>query len=141
MIVGRGSLDGVLELVAVVGDVDADGGAEVGGLDDEREAQFVLALVHDAVALAAPAAAVEPHALDHGEAAALEQQLHGDLVHAHGGAHHAGRGVGHVEQFQHALQSAVLAVEAVEDGHDHVQHRHALRRRAAKELFLLRQVV
>ena len=141
MVVCGGGLDGVLELVAVVGDVDADGGAEVGGLDDEREAQFVLALVHDAVALAAPAAAVEPHALDHGEAAALEQQLHGDLVHAHGGAHHAGRGVGHVEQFQHALQGAVLAVETVENGHDHVQHRHTLRRRAAKELFLLRQVV
>ncbi len=56
-----------------------------------------------------------------GEAGGGEELLHGGLVHAGGGAEDAGADVGYVGEFEEALDGAVFAEGAVEDGKDYVQ--------------------
>ena len=55
------------------------------------------------------------------EAGGGEELLHGGLVHAGGGAENAGAYVGDVGEFEEALDGAVFAEGAVEDGEDYVE--------------------
>ena len=55
------------------------------------------------------------------EAGGGEEMLHGVFVHAGGGAEDAGADVGDVGEFEEALDGAVFAEGAVEDGEDDVE--------------------
>ena len=58
-----------------------------------------------------------------GQAGGGEEPLHGVLVHGGGGAEDAGADVGDVGEFEEALDGAVFAEGAVEDGEDDVEAR------------------
>ena len=55
-----------------------------------------------------------------GKAGGAEQSLHDVFVHAGGGAQHSGADVGNVGEFEQALDGAVFAKCAVQDGKDDV---------------------
>jgi len=55
------------------------------------------------------------------QASGGEELLHGGLVHAGGGAEDAGADIGNVGEFEEALDGAVFAEGAVQDGEDDVK--------------------
>ena len=68
----------------------------------------------------APLGAEEGDVRGEGKAGGEEHALHGVFVHAGGGAEDAGADVGDVGELEEALDGAVFAEGAVEDGEDYV---------------------
>ena len=118
---------------------NADGRTEVGRLDKGGIADLALHAVEHGLAVLLPIAALKPGHIKHGQAAALVDQLHGDLVHTSGGAEHARRSIRHTIELQQTLNGAVLAIHAVEA---HQRALHIPKHRIAAEeagLFLDQQ--
>ena len=117
-----GEVEGGGQFAAVVDFADADRGAQVRGLDEERvvaERLLDEARASFGIGRHSPRSRVTCGRL--GQASGGEEALHGVLVHAGGGAEDAGADVGDVGEFEEALDGAVFAEGAVEDGEDDVE--------------------
>jgi hypothetical protein len=90
--------------------------AHVGGLDEDRPAQLGADLGDEGIVELAVAGS-QPAA--HRDAGGLGDDLGGGLVHVERRTEHAGAHVGHIGEFEQALDGAVLAPGAVQDGQDH----------------------
>ena len=116
-----GEVEGRGQLAAIVDLADADRGAEVGGLDEERIAQRLFDEPGDAFWVGTPLAAQQGDVRCLGQAGGGEETLHGVLVHGGGGAENTGADVGDVGQLEETLDGSVLAEGAVQDGEDDVE--------------------
>ena len=110
---------------ALAGLADADRAAEPRGLDEHRVAEAGQLVEHRA-GLAPPARLAQRDRADLRHAGGGHHVLEDDLVHAQRGRQHAGADVRHVEQLEQALDGAVLAERAVQDGEDGVGVEHAV---------------
>ena len=97
---------------------NADGGAEVGGLDEHREGQF-----RGRSRRRSAWPRVSDHVFDNRQHPFPADTFHHLLVHGDGRRHDARADVGQVGEFEQALHGAVLAEGAVQDGEDHVDVR------------------
>ncbi len=109
------------EFAAVVDFADADGGAEIRGFYEEGVGELLFDALDAALGVGLPLAAEEGDVRRLGQAGGGEELLHCVLVHAGGGAEDAGADVGDVGEFEEALDGAVFAEGAVEDGEDDVE--------------------
>ena len=116
-----GEVNGGGKLASMVDLGDADRGAEVRGLDEDRVGERLLDEAGAAFGVGAPCAAQEDEMRRLLQTGGGEETLHGVLVHGGGGAEHAGADVGDVGEFEEALNGAILAEGAVEHGKDDVQ--------------------
>ena len=87
---------------------------EIGRLDEHREAQPAFELGGDDIALQLPVVPQHDAIVADGQAAGREEHLGQRLVHAERGRGDAGADVGHVGEFEQALNRAVFAVRTVE---------------------------
>src|SRR5919107_61095 len=116
-----GVVEGVFELPGVGRFVDADAGAEVGGLYEAGVPQGGLYLVDSTSAVALPLFAGQAKPLDLWEAVEGEDLLHRYLVHAGGAGKHARANVRDACGLEHTLYGAVLPKGTVQDGEDDVR--------------------
>lgn len=125
--------EGRVEVRGAVDLGDADGGAAAGGLHEERPA-VLTGEVGDAGPggglAGGPLAGADHQVRADRQPEGGEDPLHVLLVLADGGGEHPGADVGDAGQFQEALERAVLAVGAVQDGEDDVDVAEDLRHRA-----------
>ncbi len=115
-----GEGEGGREFLAVVCLGDADGGAEVGGFDEEGVFEVGLDAGDGFAGGGFPLGAEDGDVLDDGEFGCEEEALHGVFVHAGGGSEYAGADVGHVGELKESLDGAVFAEGSVEDGEDDI---------------------
>ncbi len=107
-VVGAGVFQGFVQFRRAVHLGHADGGALVGRLHHQREADITVV----------QAGHVERR---RGQAGALPQLFGAHLVHADGGRHHAGAGVRQFQMLQQPLDHAVFAAPPVQGDKGHVE--------------------
>ena len=112
--------DGGRELRAVVNLGDADRGAEIRRLDEERIAEAGFDLRDGFARRLVPRTAEQRDVLDDGKSGGSEEALHYILVHACCGAEDAGADVGFAGELEESLDGAVLAKGAVQNGKEDI---------------------
>src|SRR5665213_1362109 len=99
---------------------DADRGAEVRGLYEDGVGEGLFEKADALFGVGAPLGAQQGDVRRKGEAGGEEEALHGVFVHAGGRAENSGTDVSNVGKLEQALDGAVFAESAVEDGEDDV---------------------
>ena len=100
---------------------DADRGAEIRRLHEDGILERGFDLRDGLARRFLPVGAQQGDVLHDGQAGLGEEALHHVLVHAGGGAEHAGADVGDAGQFEQTLDGAVFAKGAVQDGKNDVE--------------------
>ena len=100
---------------------DADGAAEVSGLDEDGIGEGLFDEADGAFGVGAPLAAQQRDVRRLWQAGGGEETLHGVLIHGGGGAEDAGADVGDVRELEESLDGAIFAEGAVQDGKDDIE--------------------
>ena len=117
----RGKADRLVELFGLRNFCDADRGAGVRGLHKDREIEACQNFVEDLLAVRRVAVGIEPEVVRLLDVGAREQRVGDGLIHADSGREGAAADVRDTAQLEKALNRAVLAVLAVQDGEDHIE--------------------
>ena len=120
-VVSSGLIEAASQLLAAAHLGDSHRGAEAGRLDEGREPDLSQDPLDRGGVTGAELRSADQDSRYHREAGGRQQPLGHLLVHLDGGAQHTGAHVGDSGHLEKALERAILAAGAVDDGKDHVE--------------------